>query len=216
LENFAKYSTVFSILDFHDYLRHSLTAFMSHENLDPRSLLDEHWERLQFFAFTLLDDEDLASDAVADVFIRILKNENSLAGVKNIQHYLYGAVRNSCYNVLRKKLIPASLADPTAMEELTSVEEKWAAEHEHNVVRAEMRDMLARLIKTLPAREQEIICRRYFNNEKILEIADKMGLSEYQVRTYGEKAINQMKINALKADSWQGLLLVILLRDLMR
>ena len=76
--------------------------------------------------------------------------------------------------------------------------------------------MLARLIKTLPAREQEIICRRYFNNEKILEIADKMGLSEYQVRTYGEKAINQMKINALKADSWQGLLLVILLRDLMR
>jgi len=32
---------------------------MSHENFDPRSLLDEHWERLQFFAFTLLDDMDL-------------------------------------------------------------------------------------------------------------------------------------------------------------
>ena len=189
---------------------------MSHENLDPRSLLDEHWERLQFFAFTLLDDMDLASDAVADVFIRILKNENSLAGVRNIQQYLYGAVRNSCYNVLRKKLVPASSADPTALEELSAVEEKWAAEHEQHVIRAEMREMLATLIKTLPAQQQEIICRRYFNNDKILEIAEKMGLSEYQVRTYGEKAINQMKINALRADSWQGLLLVILLRDLMR
>jgi len=189
---------------------------MSHENLDPRSLLDEHWERLQFYAFTLLDDMDLASDAVADVFIRILKNENSLGGVRNIQHYLYGAVKNSCLNVLRKKMVPASSADPTTLEELTAVEEKWAAEHEHNVIRAEMREMLATLIRSLPAQQQEIIVRRYLYNEKILEIAAKMGLSEYQVRTYAEKAINQMKINALRADSWQGLLLVVLLRDLMR
>ena len=189
---------------------------MSHENLDPRSLLDEHWERLQFYAFTLLDDEDLASDAVADVFIRLLKNENSLAEVRNIQQYLYTSVKHSCFNVLRKKMIPASLADPTAMEELTAVEEKWAAEHEQNVIRAEMRDMLATLIKALPAVQQEIISRRYLRNEKIQEIAEKMGLSEYQVRTYGEKAINQMKINALKADSWQGLLLVVLLRALMQ
>jgi RNA polymerase sigma-70 factor (ECF subfamily) len=189
---------------------------MSKENLDPRSLLDEHWERLQFYAFTLLDDMDLASDAVADVFIRILKNENSLAEVKNIRQYLYTSVKHSCYNVLRKKMVPASLADPTALGELTAVEEKWAAEHEHNVVRAEMREMLATLIRSLPAQQQEIIVRRYLYNEKILEIAAKMGLSEYQVRTYGEKAINQMKINALKADSWQGMLLVLLIRNLLQ
>ena len=45
---------------------------MSHENLDPRSLLDEHWERLQFYAFTLLDDMDLASDAVVTCADRIV------------------------------------------------------------------------------------------------------------------------------------------------
>src|SRR5438445_495794 len=115
---------------------------MRHENLDPRSLLDEHWGRLQFFAFTLLDDMDLASDAVADVFIRLHKNEKLLTEARNVQQYLYGAVRNSCYNVLRKKMIPASLEDPTALEELSLVQDKWAADHQQNVIRAEMREQL--------------------------------------------------------------------------
>jgi RNA polymerase sigma-70 factor (ECF subfamily) len=189
---------------------------MSHENLEPSSLLDSYWRRLQFFAFTLLNDMDLAKDAVADVFIRMHKQETPLQDVGNIQQYLYKAVRNSCYNILRKKLVTVSQADPAALEDLSAVQDRWASEHEHNVIRAEMREQLWGLIKALPAMQQEIICRRYFNNEKILEIAEKMGLSEYQVRTYGEKAIKQMQISALKADSWQGLLLVILLRELLK
>ncbi|HVU56071.1 MAG TPA: sigma-70 family RNA polymerase sigma factor [Puia sp.] len=187
---------------------------MSHESLDPGSLLDSYWRRLQFFAFTLLDDMDLAKDAVADVFIRLHKNKELLAGAEDVQRYLYGSVRNACYNVLRKKLIPVVQADPTALEDLSAVQEKWASEHQHNVIRAEMREQLVDLIMALPAQQQEIITRRYLKNEKILDIADKMGLSEYQVRTYGEKAINQMKINALKVDNLQGLLLLILLGDL--
>jgi RNA polymerase sigma-70 factor (ECF subfamily) len=189
---------------------------MSHENLDPREVLDENWERLVFFAYTLLGDKDLASDAVADVFIRLLKHEESLVGVKNVRSYLNAAVRNSCSNVLRKKMISASSVDPVEFGELTAVEEKWAAEFQYNIIRAEMRETLAMLIRSLPEQQQEIICRRYLNNEKILEIAEKMGLSEYQVRTYAEKAINYLRISALNADNWRGLILVILLRDLMR
>ena len=64
--------------------------------------------------------------------------------------------------------------------------------------------------------EREIISRRYFREEKIAEIAAAMGLSEYQVRTYGENAINQMRIKALDADKLQGLLLVMLVQFLHR
>jgi RNA polymerase sigma-70 factor (ECF subfamily) len=189
---------------------------MSHENLDPTSLLDNYWRPLQFYAFKLLDDMDLAKDAVAEVFIRMHKNGTPLADVGNIEQYLFKAVKNSCYNVLRKKKIPNSQADAAALEELSVVQERWALEHEHNVVRAEMREQLWELIQALPKMEQEIVCLRFFHNRKIREIADKMGLSEYQVRTYGQRAVDIMKINALKADSWQGLLLVILLRELLK
>jgi RNA polymerase sigma factor (sigma-70 family) len=79
-----------------------------------------------------------------------------------------------------------------------------------------MISLLSQLIDALPDQQREIISRRYFNEEKIADIAAGMGLSEYQVRTYGADAINKLKINALKVGKLQGLLLVALLEALLR
>ncbi len=189
---------------------------MNQQPLDLGTLLDNYRNPLCFFAFKMLKDKDQAQEAVADVYIRVLNKDAPFEGITDIRAYLYKAVRNACLNVQRRKLVPASLTDPLLMEDLYAVQEASEMAYAHDIIHTEMISLLSQLIDALPDQQREIISRRYFNEEKIADIAAGMGLSEYQVRTYGADAINKLKINALKAGKLQRLLLVALLQALLR
>ena len=81
------------------------------------------------------------------------------------------------------------IADPSNMEE--DVEEKMFQEHE--------RQVLDDAIKTLPEREAEIICERYFENMTLADIANERKLSRERVRQIENKALGRLrKLDELK------------------
>ena len=57
--------------------------------------------KLYQFAYSFLDDREAGEEIVNDVFLKIWVGRQKLDSVRNLQVYLYVAVKNSCLNHLR-------------------------------------------------------------------------------------------------------------------
>jgi len=64
---------------------------------------DFYFSRLNQFAITILKSELLAEEVVLDVFLKLWEQKKALAGIKNIETYLFISVRNTAINALRKE-----------------------------------------------------------------------------------------------------------------
>jgi RNA polymerase sigma-70 factor (family 1) len=57
--------------------------------------------KLYQFAYSFLDDREAGEEIVNDVFLKIWVGRKKLDSVRNLQVYLYVAVKNACLNHLR-------------------------------------------------------------------------------------------------------------------
>ena len=57
--------------------------------------------KLYQFAYSFLDDREAGEEIVNDVFLKIWVGRQKLDSVRNLQVYLYVAVKNACLNHLR-------------------------------------------------------------------------------------------------------------------
>ncbi|MDB4919689.1 RNA polymerase sigma-70 factor [Mucilaginibacter sp.] len=64
-------------------------------------LYKQHIVKLYQFAYSFLDDREAGEEIVNDVFLRIWIGRKNLNSIRNIQVYLYVAVKNACLNHLR-------------------------------------------------------------------------------------------------------------------
>ena len=60
-------------------------------------------DNLYRFAFSILKNREDACDAVQEVVLKLWKNKNTLNKAKNIDSYSLNAVKNHCFDVLRKQ-----------------------------------------------------------------------------------------------------------------
>lgn len=65
------------------------------------ALYKQYMLKLLAFAHSFLDDREPAEEIVNDVFIKIWTGRKNLDQIKNLQVYLYVAVKNACLNQLR-------------------------------------------------------------------------------------------------------------------
>lgn len=60
-------------------------------------------DKLYRFAFCILKNSDDAQDAVQEVVMKLWKNRKLLDRAKNLESYCLNAVKNYCFDVLRKQ-----------------------------------------------------------------------------------------------------------------
>ncbi|MDN5289463.1 MAG: polymerase sigma-70 factor [Mucilaginibacter sp.] len=60
-----------------------------------------HEAKLYSFAYSLLDDREVAQEIVNDVFLKIWIGRQNLPQVKNLSVYLYVLIKNACLNHIR-------------------------------------------------------------------------------------------------------------------
>ncbi len=66
-------------------------------------LMIQQKDKLFRFAFSILKDSNDAQDAVQDVVLKLWKNRRLLDNAKNLESYCLNAVKNLCFDVLRKQ-----------------------------------------------------------------------------------------------------------------
>jgi RNA polymerase sigma-70 factor (ECF subfamily) len=68
-----------------------------------RRVYHQFYKMLLQFAFILTKNREAAEELVEDVFIKIWKNRQNAASIKNLKVYLYTATKNTCLNYLSSK-----------------------------------------------------------------------------------------------------------------
>lgn len=70
---------------------------------DFEKLIIQHKDKLFRFAASILKDSNDAQDAVQEVVLKLWKNRRLLDNAKNLESYCMNAVKNHCFDVLRKQ-----------------------------------------------------------------------------------------------------------------
>jgi RNA polymerase sigma-70 factor (ECF subfamily) len=162
------------------------------EERSPEELYKAHCEPLFRYALALTCSRDDAEDAVQTVFVRVFRQGHRLARVKNVKAYLFSAVRNAAFNILRSKrrqeAVQASLCAAFEVD-LHAANEKD---------RFEAR-ILCEALDELPLDQREVLILKILDEMTLREIADTVGASINTVASRYRYGIQKLR-KALEVD----------------
>lgn len=147
-------------------------------------------------AYQILNDIDLAEDAVHDAFLSLAKNMNKISGKNCIQirNYLIIIVRNASrqiYNKRKKEICVEEIQDN--ITDLQNIE--------INAEDKVTQQKLMELIKTLDEKYADVLILKYFYDLSDKEIARSIGISleNAKIRLYRGKAMIKNKLAEVKS-----------------
>jgi len=120
----------------------------------------------------MLRDEDMALDAMQDVFVNLLQNQSRLKGTYP-SGLLYRIATNICLNIIRANKAVIRPGDDllSNIASLDDIENRTAA-----------RDILDRIFRTEKVSTGEIAVMYYVDRMTLKEVAEASGMSVYGVR----------------------------------
>lgn len=150
------------------------------------NLFTQNYKRLCYFAFKVVNDRDVAEDIVQDVFEKIWVDKLDFSKIKNLDAYLYIAVKNRSISYLRrnKNITEISLAD-------IEIESSQMCMLEH-ISTAEMLQTINECVNSLPTQCSKVMSFLLlgYNCE---EIAKELSLASSSIRAHKAQGIKLMK-----------------------
>ena len=131
---------------------------------DLADLYDRLGPALYRYALMILGDPAGAEDVVQDVFVSIARRRAD--GVTSIDAYLKLAVRNGCYDVLRRRRARPEVQAGTVLLEARGPHDDPAE-----------RMALESALRSVPAEQREVVHLKIFEGLTFQEIADLAGES---------------------------------------
>jgi RNA polymerase sigma-70 factor (ECF subfamily) len=142
------------------------------------------------YALKLLQDGDLAGDAVQDLFVKMWVRRAGIGPVQKIKPYFFTALRRQVLNQLRsmhnRELQIGGLPRPDidfSPEEIVVRNEEYAT----------LQNKIAVLLNELPRRQKEVIYLRYFEEMEYTQIAEIMGIHYQSVLNLTQKALQKLR-----------------------
>lgn len=151
-------------------------------------LFKHHYPKLCLFAVSLVKDDAIAEDLVQETFIRVWNLKETVEPSALSQALLYGAVRNACFNFLRRQKLEHSYLNERQAEPF---EEAVALNY---MIRSEVIAEINRIISTLPDGCQTIFKMGYLEGLKNNEIAQQLGISINTVKTQKQRGLKLLKL----------------------
>ena len=160
---------------------------------DANAFRDIHralFKGLYNYALKLLQDGDLASDAVQDLFVKIWVRRDGIGPVQKIKPYFFTALRRQVLNQLRnlhlRELQITGLPRPDidfSPEEIVVRNEEYET----------LQQKIVLLLNELPRRQKEVIYLRYFEEMDNTQIAEVMGIHYQSVLNLTQKALQKLR-----------------------
>lgn len=149
-------------------------------------LLQRHTVLLLGVAIKYLKDKERASDAVQQVFLKVLVSIPE-GGVQNVKGWLYILMRNYCFQQLRDKKYMQSdeVLQQTEAKPTPDIAEMYRQEQEI--------DRLKAAINQLDDGQQECIRMFYLNKKSYQQIMEEKGYSFMQVKSYIQNGKRRLK-----------------------
>jgi RNA polymerase sigma-70 factor (ECF subfamily) len=134
-------------------------------------LFNDNYERLAYYAYQYLKDQDNAEDVVQELFSKLWINRKKLGSDINITAYLYSAVRNACLNHIKHEKVKESF-------QLNSIIPLPNDNYISNKIDAdELNKLIQSSIFELPPERQKIFLLSREQGMKYQEIAEHLAIS---------------------------------------
>jgi RNA polymerase sigma-70 factor (sigma-E family) len=149
--------------------------------VDVQLLYRAHWRYLVRLAVLLVDDVTSAEDVVQDAFVALHRKADTLRDPDAALGYLRTSVLNLSRSVIRRRQV--------ARKHLKVAEPEATAAADHDVLlRDEHRAALA-AVRSLPARQSEVLVLRYWAGLSEREIAETLGISAGSVKSAASRGM---------------------------
>jgi RNA polymerase sigma-70 factor, ECF subfamily len=164
------------------------SSFVAGEERGFNHYFRAYYKPLLNFAIQIVQDSNIAEDALQDSFIRLFEKRHSIASEGGIKPYLYTSVKNNCLNRLRRQKHHHSY-----IEHVKKSPEDFSPDITGKIVAAEVMIELRRAIERLPPIYRHLVTEIYFAGRRIRAIASEMELSQTTVKSRKAKALKILR-----------------------
>jgi RNA polymerase sigma factor (sigma-70 family) len=150
----------------------------------------ELFKGLYHYALKLLQDGELANDAVQELFVRLWVRRGSIGPMRKVKPYFFTALRRQVLNQLRNTQVRAlKISGLPAPDIDFSPEEIVVRNEEYETLQSR----IAVLLNELPKRQKEVIYLHYFEEMDYAQIAEVMGIHYQSVLNLTQKAMQKLR-----------------------
>lgn len=180
-----------------------LRGINSRDEFMVNTFYKQVFRKLFLLASWYLDDEHDACDAVADVFIELLAEEETYKTLEHIEGLLYIRVRWASLDKLKAIKRDKKHRGATDLDEVLIIEDSI----EDDIVKAEHYNLIRETMEALPSRYRLVLEQLFFEGKQSTEIARILNVNDSVVHTIKSRAIKKLK--AILAD--KNLIIILLL-----
>jgi len=163
--------------------------------IDPdKVLFGKYYRSLCYFAWQMVQDENLAEDLAQDAFVSYFQQKNNLSSDEAaIKSFLYSAVKFAVYNLSRKHKTIQKFWQRNAFDESDEVD------YEHQIIQTEFTMAIRDALNTLPEACQKVMTMSYVEGFSNDEIAEQLQLSINTIKTQKRRGLHVLR-SKLRAD----------------
>lgn len=159
---------------------------MSYDSAQKEAIYRDYHDKVFGYVISKVLNKENAEDLTSEIFLKIYEKLDTFDDTKaSISTWIYTVTRNTMTDYYRTRKVFDEVAEEIPDETNNSIEEE--------ICNTEMLEILAEGLKTLEERERDIIIFRYYKNESLKDIADKMGISYAYVRILHNKALSNLR-----------------------
>lgn len=158
-------------------------------------LYNDHFKVLNNYGYKFTRDVNIIEDAIHDLFIKLWTNRATLGNPASIKNYLYKSLRGIIFRKIQGQ------SRFVGLESETDYNFSFEISFDHQIIaneeERELQHKIKTVVKTLPARQQEIIYLRFYEGLGYEEISDIMEININSTYKLLYKAFNNLQ-GALK------------------
>lgn len=149
--------------------KHLVVQIKKGDKIAFKKLYEQYHKQLFFIAKKYLKDEQLAEDAVQDIFVKVWNSRATLDQNKSVKSYLFTILKNHLLNKIRRKSIRHKVLEYYKK----NIQNKMVSTPIDDLLYEEYKELFARAIEKLTPSQREVVKMKMiqkYTNEKIASI----------------------------------------------
>jgi RNA polymerase sigma-70 factor (ECF subfamily) len=142
------------------------------------------------YACKLLGDDDLADDAVQELFIKIWNKRLSIGDLQNVKAYFFTALRRQTLNQLRDLKLRQLKISMVSQPDLEFTQEEILVRKEEG---KQVTNKILQLLNTLPKRQKEVVYLYFFEEMSLTQISAVLEINYQSVMNLKQRALVKMR-----------------------
>ncbi|MBO9562440.1 MAG: RNA polymerase sigma-70 factor [Niastella sp.] len=147
-----------------------------------------YYEQLCRYAFALTKEYDSSEDIVQEVFLRVWEKKQELIGTKELNFYVFGAVRNNCLSFLEKKR--KNMVSELKGQEVADAPMERDPEKESG---KDYNTLLQEALQQLPPKCREVFVLSRISDLTYQQISETLDISVKTVENHMGKALRILR-----------------------